>query len=1509
MAMSKPHTEGLLYDPKYEHDACGVGFVADASGHRSHSTLEKAMTAVTNVTHRGAVSADAKTGDGAGVMAQIPFKLFRREIETMGKRIERPEDLAVGMIFLPSSEEEGAVQGKRLIEAVVRAQGLHLFGWRKTPVDSSALGQTAAATEPDTQQVIMGRPDGMGEADFARALYLARREIERRAKELELDDLYIPSFSAKTIVYKGMLVAPQLGVYYQDLKDPDFETALAVFHQRYSTNTFPNWFLAQPFRSLAHNGEINTLWGNYNWIRAREPELSSDVWGDDVKRLMPIMDETGSDSAQLDNVAELLALSGRDVLHTMMMLVPEAWENMPHMEPNLKAFYQYHACISEPWDGPAALAFTDGDVVGACLDRNGLRPARYKITDDNFVIMGSEVGIVAVDDAHVVEKGRLGPGKMIAVDTKRGGFLSDDEIKSRVCNQKPYGKWAKRHLFQLGEAPKTSTDGAHLTQLGLFQRQRAFDYTLEDLSLVIKAMILEAKEPVFSMGDDTALSVLAKKPRLLYSFFKQRFAQVTNPPIDPLREELVMSLDTYIGARSSLLEETPEHAHLIHLSTPILFNEDLEALRNLRDPKFQSQAIDTLFNIAEGLDELSDALDRICAEADAAINGGCSILILSDAKVNADLAPVPMLLAVGALHQHLIRQGNRMRASIVVESAEPREVHHFACLIGYGASAVNPYLGLETLAELLGAGEIVDMTVEEARQNYRNALNGGILKIMSKMGISTVSSYHGAQIFEAIGISSELIDRCFTGTTSWIEGIGLRELAESVIERHRRAFEPSEVHRLDDVGYYRFRKDGEYHANSPKMVRALHAAVTSGSYEEYQTFRDLAEDHEPISIRDLLRFKKRTPVPLDDVEPVSEICKRFNTAAMSLGALSPEAHVTLSMAMNALGGKSDTGEGGDHPSRYWPSEGEYSPHSRIKQVASGRFGVTTEYLASADEFEIKMAQGSKPGEGGQLPGHKVVDIIAELRHAVPGIPLISPPPHHDIYSIEDLAQLIYDLKQVNPRAKVGVKLVAEAGVGTIAAGVAKGYADAILISGMSGGTGASPLSSIKNAGSPWELGLAEAQQVLVLNDLRGRVVLRTDGGLRTGRDIVMAAVLGADEYNFGTAALIAIGCKMARQCHLNTCPVGVATQKEELRKKFFGTPEMAVHYFTHVATEVREILAGLGVQSLSDVIGRTDLLEHVETDDPRAKLLELRRILADPDPSNTKPRRCMQPRNDRPGDEPLGRRILTELQSSLEAKEHTVSEYPINNVDRCAGTMVSGEIARLYRTSTLGEEVAELRFTGSAGQSFGAFCAGGVRLVLEGEANDYVGKGMAGGEIVMHPPERAKFVPQDNIIMGNTVLYGATGGRLFAAGRAGERFAVRNSGAIAVIEGTGDHCCEYMTAGLVIVLGETGRNFGAGMSNGLAYVLDETGEFPQRYNPEMVEIRRLTGSGEDEALQSLIREHVELTGSMKGREVLDSWDQYRPLFWKVQPKGMHDQNGSKISSGSGVASEPAGVRR
>ncbi len=1487
---ARPLPTHTLYDPQFEHDACGVGFVADITGARSHLVLQRALESVRNVTHRGAVSADAATGDGAGILTQVPAAIFHPEAARMGYPVEADGDLAVGVVFLPP---DGAQTCRHMLEAACSEQRLQVLGWRVVPIDPSVLGEKARATMPQIEHLLVGRPPMMDAPEFGRRLYVARKVAEAGYAREEME-CYIPSLSNRTIVYKGLLVATHLAGFYHDLQEPGFETALAVLHQRYSTNTFPNWVLAQPFRFLAHNGEINTLQGNRSWMHAREPEMASSLWGDDVERLKPVLQPGGSDSTSLDNALELLVLSGRDITHAMTMLVPEAWENMPHMDPELRAFYEYHACLTEPWDGPAALAFTDGTVVAAALDRNGLRPARYTITDDNIMVMNSEVGTTSTDSARVLEKGRIGPGEIIAVDTARGLLLKNQEIKERIAGQRPYGKWLQQRMRYLsppalgsnGSAPE-SVQGPNLPPPPSLALQRAFAYTTEEAHLVLRPLYLQAVEPVGSLGDDTPLSVLATRPRLLYSYFKQRFAQVTNPPIDPLREQLVMSLYTYLGPRGSLLKEEAGHAALLRLDSPILTDDKLTTLAHAEDHALRAAKLSVCFPAADGPSALEPAVRALCAEAEAAVTAGCSLLIVSDRDVDAEHAGIPMLLAVGAVHHHLIRTGQRMRASIVVETAEAREMHHFALLIGYGASAVNPYMAFGTIRHLVEEGHDVAIGVERAIANYLKVIQKQLLKIMSKMGISTITAYHGAQIFEAVGVGREVIATCFTGTPSSVGGIGFEEIAREVLGRHAQAFGSSSngKAKLDDHGFFRYRRGGEPHAFSPTAFRMIHAAVREDGtgYDGYKGFVKMSGEQEPITLRDLLRFKPAgPPVPLEQVEPAKEIVKRFNGGSMSFGALGMEAHETIATAFNRIGSKSGSGEGGEDPRRYRERRNGDSSNSGMKQVASGRFGVTPEYLAMADVLEIKMAQGSKPGEGGQLPGHKVTEIIAHIRHTQVGVPLISPPPHHDIYSIEDLAQLIYDLKVVNPRAKVAVKLVAEAGVGTIAAGVAKAYADFILIAGMEGGTGASPLISIKHAGCPWEMGLAETHQVLVLNDLRGRVTLRTDGGFRTGRDVVVAAMLGAEEFGFGTAAMVAVGCTVARQCHLNTCPVGVATQDPELRKKFTGTPEMLVRYLFYVAEEVRETMASLGLRTVDEMVGRADLLEQVSVKGhPKANTLDLSRMLAQPDPSGRLPRRHMQERNDRIGYTPLDDELLPLVMQAIEGKAPAKVELPIRNVHRTVGARIAGEIAYRYGDKGILENSIELRFWGSAGQSFGAFCIGGMHITLQGDANDYVGKGMHGGEIVLFPPHDAGFFAHDNVIMGNTVLYGATGGWLFAAGRAGERFAVRNSGAWTVVEGTGDHCCEYMTGGMVVVLGPTGRNFGAGMSGGTAYVLDMDDSLSYKLNPDMVGMGPVEDEHDQEVLHTLVQRHHEVTHSVRAEDVLDNWAVYLPRFKKV----------------------------
>ncbi|MSQ12314.1 MAG: glutamate synthase large subunit [Dehalococcoidia bacterium] len=1492
--MSKDSTKPFLprpplWRPEHEHDACGVGFVADLGGQPTHGILRLTVQAVVNVTHRGAVSADGKSGDGAGVLTQLPLKLLRRELLRHGVTTTRFEagDLALGMLFLPRTEPRLTERAVEIVNKALAREHLEPLWWRKVPVDSSALGHKALKTMPDVRQVLVLRPPAMPHSAFDRAIYLARKYMEACALTESLEGFFIPSFSPETVVYKGLMVAPQLDKFYPDLRDPDFETAHAVFHQRYSTNTFPTWQLAQPFRLLGHNGEINTLQGNRNWIRAREPELTSELWGDRVRELIPLIQEGGSDSAQLDNVAEALMLSGRDVLHTFAMLVPEAWESMPALDPRWRAFYEYHASLTEPWDGPAALAFATGAIAGAIVDRNGLRPARYKITDNGIVSMGSEVGILDFPEEHIVEKGRLAPGQMLAVDTKARRLLKNADIKDRLAAQHPYGEWVRRRRFFLpdylkkvdGKFPKGVEPSLVL--------QRAFGYTSEETRLLLKPMVEEGKEPVGSMGDDTPLGILAQKPRLLYSYFKQKFAQVTNPPIDYLREQVVMALDTYLGARGSLLEETPEHAKLVFLASPILSEREMEVLRHLPDPAYRAATLSCLFP-PEGPEAMETALQLLCEHATQAVNDGAVLLILSDKGVDKNHAALPMLLAVGAVHHHLTREGQRMRCSIIAETGEAREMHHLACLIGYGASAVHPYLALAVVRELGRLAGIDELTPEKAVGNYVHTLEKQVLKIMSKMGISAVSAYHGGQIFEAIGVSQRVIDFAFAGTISNIEGVGFKEIAEEALARHQLAFgSPSD--RLEDYGYYRFRRDGELHGYNPLTVAPLHKAVAAanGGLEHYKEYRRRVEEQGPIALRDLLTIRPFGPaVPLGEVEPASEIVKRFQTGSMSLGALSPEAHEVLAIATNRIGARANTGEGGEQPRRWRERlENGDSPNSAAKQVASGRFGVTPEYLAMAQELEIKMAQGSKPGEGGQLPGHKVVSYIAATRRTQEGVPLISPPPHHDIYSIEDLAQLIYDLKVANPRARVSVKLVAEAGVGTIAAGVAKGYADKVHISGHEGGTGASPLSSIKNAGSPWELGLAETQQVLVMNGLRGRILVSTDGMMRTGRDVIVAALLGAEEYGFGTSALIAIGCQMARQCHLNTCPVGIATHDPKLRAKFKGEPEHLIRFFFLVAEEIREYLSFLGVRNLEEIIGRTELLQQEEVAAPqKAHGLDLTRLVTQADPAGLEPRHSTQPRNDRP--EPVfDDALLPQVEPALRGERSVRLAMPIRNVHRTVGGRIAGEIAYRYGDAGLPDGIhIELTFHGSAGQSFGAWCINGMHLVLNGEANDYVGKGMHGGEITMRPQASARFASHENVLLGNTALYGATGGYLFASGRAGERFAVRNSGAWAVVEGAGDHCCEYMTGGVVVVLGPVGRNVGAGMSGGTAFFYDPEGRLPGDLNGEMVQLTRLLDDHDVELVHSLISRHVVETGSKHAAEILEQWDTMLPHFWKVFAK-------------------------
>ena len=1485
-----------LYDPAHEHDSCGVGFIAQVSGRRSNRILRLGLRSICNLMHRGALDADAKTGDGAGVMTQIPYKLFVPEVTRFGHTLYKESDLAVGVMFLPHDNAYAQARAKAITQDVLEKRGLFLFGWREVPINIRVLGEKAQTTMPRIEHVLIGKPWGMADDDYERRLFLARNEIEDIAAADKINNFYIPSFSHRVIVYKGLLVSSSLEKFYPDLSNPDFETSICIYHQRYSTNTFPKWPLAQPARMLAHNGEINTVRGNRNWTAAREAELRADFWGDDVDLLKPIIQEGGSDSGSLDNVLEVLTMSGRSILHSMSMLVPPAWMSDKNVPKDIADFYEYHRCICEPWDGPAALCFTDGITVGACLDRNGLRPARYKLTDDGIFMLGSEVGISGVDLKHIVEMGRLAPGEMIAIDTAGGKLLKDRDIKAALAARKPYGEWLQNNLVKFthtGEKEVPAPTG-ELDILTLTQRQIAFGYSTEELDIVLKPMFKDGAEAVGSMGDDTPLAVLSLKPRLLYTYFKQLFAQVTNPPIDPIREKLVMSLHTVLGWRRNLLSETPEHCRQILLESPVLLDDELEKLVAVGG-EFPAATVTCLWPSSEGAAGLEKAIHRICKEVEAAVDNEARLIILSDRGVDHQNVATPMLLVVGAVHHHLRRVGKRMKASLICETAEARDVHQIACLIGYGASCVNPYLAFETLRELLNNGK-VEGEFGKAALNYKKALEAGLLKIMSKMGISPVSSYRGSQVFEAIGISTKLVEECFFGTATQIEGLNFAEIAEESLVRHAMAYSnavPVEAGKLDDPGFYRFRRGGELHAVTPPVIQNFHTYVgikgaeKAGKPEDYKKYVDAVLTNRPHSLRNLLDLVPLAsgPVPIEEVESIEEIRRRFTTAGMSLGALSPEAHETLAIAMNRIGGKSNSGEGGEDPIRFKRREDGDWANSAIKQIASGRFGVTAAYLASAKEIEIKMAQGAKPGEGGQLPGHKVSPYIAKLRHAVAGVTLISPPPHHDIYSIEDLAQLIYDLKQVNPRARVCVKLVAEAGVGTIAAGVAKAHADIILVSGHEGGTGASPLSSVKNAGGAWEMGVAETHQVLLLNSLRNRVTLRTDGGMRTGEDIIYATLLGAEEYNFGTSALIAMGCVYVRQCHLNTCPVGVATLDDRLRSKFKGKAEHVVNFFNAVAEEVREIMARLGFRTINEMIGHTECLRqrHVP-DHPKANTLNLSRLLVDvAKDDSTMVRHATRTRNDGPEDRTLDDIVLQDAKDAINDGKPVTLSYKITNINRSVGTQVSGEIGYQYGEEGLPEGTVELRFGGSSGQSFGAFLAPGVRLVLTGEANDYVGKGMSGGEIIIKAIQPRQYTPHECIILGNTVMYGATGGRLFANGKGGERFCVRNSGGTAVVEGVGDHCCEYMTNGTVVVLGATGKNFGAGMTGGVAYILDLDDAFTERYNPQLITPSRLEQEEDITALKGLIYKHLELTESETAKEILGDWAKYSAKFWKVSP--------------------------
>ena len=1522
-------TRAGLYDPRNEHDACGVGFIAHMKNEKSHSIVAKGLEILENLTHRGAVGADPLMGDGAGMLVQIPHEFFKAVMSEQGVELPEPGHYGVAHIFMPQEEERRA-RILDIVEESVATEGLSILGWRDVPVSNESLSTAPeiVATEPVHQQLFIRRSEDIAsDDDFERKLYILRKVISNRvqAEEDGRDHGFYPvSFSCRTIVYKGMFLAYQLGRYYADLKDERFTSALALVHQRFSTNTFPSWKLSHPYRMIAHNGEINTLRGNVNWMAARQASVDSELFGNDISKLWPISYEGQSDTACFDNALEFLVEGGYPLSHAMMMLIPEAWAGNKQMAPETKAFYEYHAALMEPWDGPAAVAFTDGRQIGATLDRNGLRPARYIVTDDDLVIMASEAGTLAIDESKVVKKWRLQPGRMLLIDLEKGRIVSDEEVKKEMAGAHPYADWVKNTQIIL-EDLKPVAPRASRSDVSLLDRQQAFGYTLEDTRALMAPMATTGQEGIGSMGTDTPISAMSGEAKLLYTYFKQNFAQVTNPPIDPIREELVMSLVSFIGPRPNIFDlEGLSRKKRLEVRQPILTNGDLEKIRNIghTEDRFDTKTIDMTYPASQGADGMEGALDRLCERAEAAVVGGYNIIILSDRQVGPDRLPIPALLACAAVHHHLIRKGLRTAAGLVVESGEPREVHHFACLAGYGAEAINPYLAFDSLLAMHQRGDFppeVDST--EVVTRYIKAIGKGILKVMSKMGISTYQSYCGAQIFDIVGLNTEFVEKYFTRTATMIEGIGLAEVAKESEQRHAAAFsdDPVLAKSLAVGGEYAYRIRGEKHMWTPDNVATLQHAVRTDSWERYQEYAAQVNDAttEQQTIRGLFRVKSaeeqgRKPIPIEEVEPAKDIVRRFVTGAMSFGSISREAHTTLARAMNQIGGKSNTGEGGEEPDRFQPlRDGGVNPErSAIKQIASGRFGVTTEYLVNGDMLQIKIAQGAKPGEGGQLPGHKVDATIAKVRFSTPGVGLISPPPHHDIYSIEDLAQLIYDLKNVNPAADVSVKLVSEVGCGTVAAGVAKARADHVTISGYDGGTGASPLTSIKHAGSPWEMGLAETQQTLVLNGLRSRICLQVDGGLRTGRDVLIGALLGADEFGFSTAPLIAAGCIMMRKCHLNTCPVGVATQDPVLRQRFKGAPEHVVNYFFYVAEEVRTLMAEMGVKSLAELIGQSDWLDKREVIEHwKAKGLDFTNVFYKPKAEKDEMRWTKL--QEHPIDDILDRKLIKEAEAALTSRQKVEIETKIINVDRSAGAMLSGEVCKRFGLKGLRDDTIHVKLTGTAGQSFGAFLARGVTFELSGEANDYVGKGISGGRIIVKPGENSKIVPEESIIVGNTVLYGAISGECYFRGVAGERFAVRNSGAIAVVEGAGDHGCEYMTGGVVVILGKTGRNFAAGMSGGVAYVFDELGDFSERCNMAMVDLEpvpeeddlleKLHHHGgdlqhkgrvdvssdmtrhDDERLFQLISNHLHYTGSGRAKEMLDNWEHYRPKFVKVMP--------------------------
>ncbi|MBF0478262.1 MAG: glutamate synthase large subunit [Candidatus Omnitrophica bacterium] len=1484
-----PNKQGL-YDPQTEHDSCGVGFVANIKGKKSHQIIRNGIQILENLTHRGATGSDCRTGDGAGLVIQIPDKFFRKECAKLNITLPPEGEYGAGLVFLPEDLESRNVI-EEWAEHIVHEEGQKFLGWRNVPHDSSQVGEVALSVKPCFKQIFIGRGSDTPKEKFELKLYIIRKRLQNKVAESSLGSkkyFYVCSLSSKTFVYKGQLMAEQVDRFFKDLADDDLVSALALVHSRYSTNTFPTWALAHPFRYIAHNGEINTLRGNINWMRAREKNFISEVLGEDIKKIWPVVEPGGSDSSSFDNAFELLVMAGRSLPHAVMMMIPEAWSSHESMEQEKKDFYEYHSCLMEPWDGPASIAFTDGRYIGAVLDRNGLRPSRFLKTKDDMVIMASETGVLDVDPANVEIKGRLQPGKMFLIDTQEGRIIDDKELKHSYASRQPYGEWIKNNVVDLDALPVP--DKYHQYDLKtLLERQKAFGYTLEDLKVILHPMVVGGMEATGSMGGDTPLAVLSKRPQPLYNYFKQLFAQVTNPPIDPIREEVVMAEDVMLGSEQNLLTETPQHAQRLRLKRPILKNVELEKIFRVKAPGLQSVMLPMVFRKKGGPEALESALAEIFKKADEAVGQGATILILSDRDISKDHVPVPALLACAGLHHHLIRQGTRTKVSIVVETGEARELHHFAVLIGYGANAINPYVIFETIKDEVDKGVFpTELTYELACKNFLKSTRKGLLKIISKMGISTIQSYCGAQIFEAVGLNEDFIQKYFTATPSRIGGIGVEDVAREALARHENGYPTEERPQdnfLDQGGFYQWRKDGEYHQINPDTIASLQYAVRMKDQSSYDKFAKHLNELETncSSIRGLIKFKKSQAVPLAEVEPASEIVKRFATGAMSYGSISREAHECMAIAMNRMKAFSNTGEGGEDPERFKPDANGDIRRSRIKQVAQGRFGVTIEYLVNADQMQIKMAQGAKPGEGGQLPGHKVSKEIAKTRHTTPGVGLISPPPHHDIYSIEDLAQLIHDLKNANPEADVSVKLVAEIGVGTVAAGVSKGKSDHLLISGYEGGTGASPQTSIKHAGLPMELGLAEAQQVLVMNDLRGRIRVQADGQMRTGRDVAIAAMLGADEFGFATIALVSMGCMMLRKCHLNACSVGIATQDPELRKKFMGKPEHVVNFFMFVAEEARKIMAELGFRKFEDMVGRVDMLEMRDVIDHwKAQGVDLSNILHKPDvPDHVAIHHTGKQTHGL--EKALDNQLIAKTIDAVENKKPVHLDMEIKNIHRTVGTMLSSKIAKKYGLAGLPDGTINIKFKGSAGQSFGAFLAAGVTLTLEGDANDYAGKGLSGGRIIVYPSKVATFVPENNIIVGNVLLYGAIKGEAFFRGLAGERFAVRNSGGHTVVEGVGDHGCEYMTGGRVVVIGNTGRNFAAGMSGGIAYIWDKNGDFKTKCNMEMVELFKVENDEDIKELKVLLEKHQKYTGSTVAEGILKNWAEHLPQFVKVYP--------------------------